>query len=114
VRQCAENVSAGALNPVALIGLQHLIVDEYQDLNPVDQRFVEQLIAGGVIAFVAGDDDQSIYSFRYASPAGIQTFTQRYVSAGSHTLLRPTHGDTCRLQHPGAIQQELGPHLRPQ
>jgi DNA helicase II / ATP-dependent DNA helicase PcrA len=86
VRQCADHVLAGTLDPVALILLEHLIVDEYQDLNPVDQRFVDQLIAGRVVVFVAGDDDQSIYSFRYASPAGIETFTQRYAAAGSHTL----------------------------
>ncbi len=86
VRQCADHVLAGTLDPVALIHLEHLIVDEYQDLNPVDQRFVDQLIAGGVVVFVAGDDDQSIYSFRYASPAGIETFTQRYAAASSHTL----------------------------
>jgi len=86
VRQCADHIFAGTLDPVTLTHLEHLIVDEYQDLNPVDQRFVDHLIAKGVVVFVSGDDDQSIYSFRYASPAGIQTFTQRYVTAGSHTL----------------------------
>ena len=86
VRQCLKEITTGNLDPVALIQLQHLIVDEYQDLNPIDQQFVDELIARGVITFVAGDDDQSIYSFRYGSPAGIQTFTQRYPTAVSHTL----------------------------
>ena len=63
-----------------------LIVDEYQDLNPIDQQFVDELIARGIITFVAGDDDQSIYSFRYGSPSGIQNFTQHYPAAAPHTL----------------------------
>lgn len=86
VRQCLDQIRAGNLDPVALIHLEQLIVDEYQDLNPIDVQFVDELIARHVITFVAGDDDQSIYSFRYASPAGIQTFTQRYATAPSHTL----------------------------
>ncbi len=86
VRQCLDHILAGTLDPVPLIHPEHLIVDEYQDLNPVDQQFVEALIGRAVVAFVAGDDDQSIYSFRYASPAGIQTFTQRHPGSTSHTL----------------------------
>lgn len=86
VRECLSQIVAGNLDPVALLHLQHLIVDEYQDLNPIDQQFVDQLIARGVITFVAGDDDQSIYSFRYGSPSGIQNFTQRYPPAAPHTL----------------------------
>jgi superfamily I DNA/RNA helicase len=86
IRQCLDHILAGNVDPVALIHLQHLIVDEYQDLNPVDQQFVHEMIARGAVTFVAGDDDQSIYSFRYASPSGIQTFTQQYGGSGSHTL----------------------------
>jgi DNA helicase-2/ATP-dependent DNA helicase PcrA len=38
------------------------------------------------VLFVAGDDDQSIYSFRYASPSGIQNFLTGYPTAGQHSL----------------------------
>lgn len=86
VRQCLDSILAGILDPVALIHLEHLIVDEYQDLNPIDQQFISELIARGVTTFVAGDDDQSVYSFRYASPEGIQEFTTTYPTAGQHTL----------------------------
>jgi len=86
VRQCLDHILAGNLDPVALIHLQHLIVDEYQDLNPVDQQFVDEVIGRGVVTFVAGDDDQSIYSFRYGSPAGIQGFLQRYAGAAGRAL----------------------------
>jgi DNA helicase-2/ATP-dependent DNA helicase PcrA len=86
VRICVEHVEANTFDPVGLLGLTHLIVDEYQDLNPVDQRLIRQLILRGLITFVAGDDDQSIYSFRYASPSGIQTFVTDNPGAGDHTL----------------------------
>jgi len=86
VRQCVGHMQAGTLDPAALLNLRHLIVDEYQDLNPVDLQFVDLMAARGVVLFVAGDDDQSIYSFRYASPSGIQSFTTRYPAAGRHGL----------------------------
>lgn len=87
IRQCVDHMNAGTLDPVALLSIRHLIVDEYQDLNPVDLEFVDLMAARGVLLFVAGDDDQSIYSFRYASPAGLQNFPIRYPAAGQHTLL---------------------------
>lgn len=86
VRQCVENISAGALDTQELLGIEHLIVDEYQDLNPTDIAFVDHLTASGVVVFVAGDDDQSIYSFRYASPGGLQSFVNRYPNSGDHQL----------------------------
>jgi len=86
VRQCLEHMTAGTLDPVALLHLEQLIVDEFQDLNPVDLQFVERVVAAGVQAFAAGDDDQSIYSFRYASPIGIQAFTTNHPTAGQHAL----------------------------
>ena len=86
VRQCVTQMAAGTLNAVALLNLEHLIVDEYQDLNPMDLQFVDEMVAQGARVFVAGDDDQSIYSFRYASPAGIQSFVTKYPGCGQHAL----------------------------
>jgi len=70
VRQCVTRITAGTLDPVAQLHVEHLIADEFQDLNPIDLEFVDSMIQGGVITFAAGDDDQSIYSFRFASPTG--------------------------------------------
>lgn len=47
VRQCVDLIQAGVLDPVQLLDIKHLIVDEYQDLNPYDLRFVDQLVALG-------------------------------------------------------------------
>ncbi len=86
VRQCVEQMEAGTLNAVRLLSLEHLIVDEFQDLNPMDLRFIDRIAAQGAHVFVAGDDDQSIYSFRFASPAGIQKFIEKYPDCRNHTL----------------------------
>ena len=68
--------------------LDVLLVDEYQDLNSCDLQTI-QLIASRNDAevFATGDDDQSIYSFRHAHPAGIRNFGESYVGASHHVLV---------------------------
>jgi DNA helicase II / ATP-dependent DNA helicase PcrA len=53
----------------------HVLIDEYQDLNRVEQEALNLIGAGGSIC-VIGDDDQSIYSFKHAHPAGIRDWTE--------------------------------------
>ena len=55
-----------------------ILVDEYQDLNPAEQEFVELLLSANGHLMVIGDDDQSIYEFKGASPDGIRTFLERH------------------------------------
>jgi superfamily I DNA/RNA helicase len=86
IRQCISNITPGILNPVDQLHIDHLIIDEFQDLNPCDLEFIEHMIQRGVVTFVAGDDDQSIYSFRFASPQGIQDFTTNHPGAGNHII----------------------------
>jgi len=54
--------------------IDYLIIDEYQDLNQCDLAIIEHLRNKGTKVFCAGDDDQSIYGFRYAYPEGIRNF----------------------------------------
>ncbi|MEX2046353.1 MAG: UvrD-helicase domain-containing protein [Chloroflexota bacterium] len=53
---------------------RHLIVDEYQDLNRLEQEVVNFLRGPDASICAAGDDDQSIYRFRHAHPQGIRDF----------------------------------------
>jgi len=54
---------------------RYLLVDEYQDFNPQEQALVLELSGEKKYIFVAGDDDQSIYtSLRFAEPQGIIDF----------------------------------------
>jgi DNA helicase-2/ATP-dependent DNA helicase PcrA len=86
IYKCVENMELGALSRDQLPAITHLIVDEFQDLNRCDQKFVELLCSEGAILFVAGDDDQSIYSFRHADPSGIVDFPTRYPESRTHHL----------------------------
>lgn len=60
-------------NPIndAVTAFEHIIVDEYQDLNKADQTLIE-IIGENSNMLIVGDDDQSIYSFRHAEPEGIR------------------------------------------
>jgi len=52
-----------------------LLVDEYQDLNKLDQAVIELLCDDpDTLCSVVGDLDQSIYSFRCAHPEGLQEY----------------------------------------
>lgn len=67
-------IQSGALAPQRFA---HVFVDEYQDLTECEQTFVDLLTtedAGSIL--VLGDDDQSIYAFRYNHPEGLGTFPQ--------------------------------------
>ena len=61
------------LEPIGL-----LVVDEYQDLNEADIRLIRLLAARSVSILAIGDDDQSIYGFRMAAPAGIRRFPTEF------------------------------------
>ncbi len=84
--KCVDALQHGALQQDQLPRIDHLIVDEYQDLNACDQEFVRLLCSQGTILFIAGDDDQSIYSFRHANPEGIITFPITYPQSSTHIL----------------------------
>ena len=58
--------------------LKHVIVDEYQDVNPIQERLVRALADGGAQVCVVGDDDQTIYQWRGSDVSNILTFSDRY------------------------------------
>ncbi|MDP3150485.1 MAG: ATP-dependent helicase [Ignavibacteria bacterium] len=86
IRMCVSQIQAGLIDPVTVLGVQHLIVDEVQDLNQCDFDFIDLLIQRGVNVFISGDDDQSVYSFRHAFPQGIQSFITNYPNSTNHVL----------------------------
>lgn len=60
---------------------EHILVDEYQDTNPVQFALLRQLAAPQQNLFVVGDVDQSIYSFRNADFQIILRFQQDFPQA---------------------------------
>jgi DNA helicase-2/ATP-dependent DNA helicase PcrA len=58
--------------------IQHVIVDEYQDVNPVQEAVVRCLQQLGADVCVVGDDDQTLYQWRGSDVDNILTFAKRY------------------------------------
>ena len=56
---------------------RHVIVDEYQDTNPVQERIFLQLASGHKNLCVVGDDDQALYRFRGATVENFVEFPDR-------------------------------------
>ncbi|HWW88473.1 MAG TPA: ATP-dependent helicase [Vicinamibacterales bacterium] len=63
----------------------HVIVDEYQDLNRAEQLLIDLLAEQGSLSII-GDEDQSIYSFKHAHPEGISTFADAHPGTHDETL----------------------------
>lgn len=88
-------------DPAAGAGLQarldaqvkHLLIDEFQDTNPLQWRIVRQWLAGYEGAgqrpsvFVVGDPKQSIYRFRRADPAIFPAAAEYFAQAFDAALL---------------------------
>ncbi len=51
--------------------LRHLIVDEYQDVNPAQERLIKLLAGPEVSLCVVGDDQQAIYQWRGSDVSNI-------------------------------------------
>jgi DNA helicase II / ATP-dependent DNA helicase PcrA len=65
---------------------QYLLVDEFQDTNPMQSALVNLLAGDTQNIMVVGDDDQSIYGWRGATLANILDFKQQYPQAKEVTL----------------------------
>jgi DNA helicase-2/ATP-dependent DNA helicase PcrA len=67
--------------------LDHIIVDEYQDINEVQQQLLKYLAGKRAAVMVVGDVDQCIYEWRGAKPEYIiSRFSQDFPRPVSYTL----------------------------
>jgi DNA helicase II / ATP-dependent DNA helicase PcrA len=62
-------------------GFRHVLVDEYQDTNHVQYRWLQLLTGEHRNLMVVGDDAQSIYGFRGADIANILNFQDAFPDA---------------------------------
>lgn len=56
---------------VSFPSFSQVVVDEYQDFNPLEVAFIDELVKSSPV-LIAGDDDQAIYNFKNASPYHIR------------------------------------------
>ena len=80
-------IMAGAIEEYADVAeeirsrYRHFVVDEYQDVSPVQQRLLDAWLGGRDDLCVVGDANQTIYSFAGATPEHLLSFTRRFPEA---------------------------------
>ncbi|MDG4762169.1 ATP-dependent DNA helicase UvrD2 [Micromonospora sp. WMMD710] len=67
---------------------RHFVVDEYQDVNPLQQRLLDAWLAGRNDLTVVGDASQTIYSFTGATSSYLVDFPRRHRNATVVRLVR--------------------------
>jgi DNA helicase II / ATP-dependent DNA helicase PcrA len=82
-------------------------VDEYQDVNPLQQALLERWLGGRDELCVVGDDYQTIYGFTGASPQHLLSFPSRYPGAAVVRLERNYRSSPQVL----AVANRLAPRL---
>ncbi len=60
---------------------KYIHVDEYQDINPIQQKWIHYLYLGNKNICCVGDDDQSIYSWRGAEVSNLLNFEKNFENA---------------------------------
>jgi DNA helicase II / ATP-dependent DNA helicase PcrA len=67
---------------------RHFVVDEYQDVNPLQQRLLDAWLGDRSSVCVVGDASQTIYAFTGASSHHLLEFSRRYPDATTVRLVR--------------------------
>ena len=94
--------------------VRHLLVDEYQDTNPLEERLIRLLRRKAETLTVVGDDDQSIYGWRGADVQNILGFMKRNADAREHTLAHNFRSTPLIVRSADAlVREELGANRLP-
>ncbi len=105
---------------------RHFVVDEYQDVNPLQQRLLDSWLGNRQSLCVVGDASQTIYSFTGATPDYLLAFRDRFpeaelirlvrdyrstpqVVALANTLLAKASGPAARVRLELVAQRPAGP-----
>jgi DNA helicase-2/ATP-dependent DNA helicase PcrA len=98
------------IGPRMADGFDHVLVDEYQDVNALQVDIVRGLRAGRPGLTVVGDDFQAIYGFRAASARHILDFPEQFPGTHMVTLERNYRSTTPILAVANAVsaQDRLG------
>ena len=87
-----------------------IMIDEFQDTNPMQSQLVDVLIGKTRNLIVVGDDDQSIYGFRGATLANILEFKDRYPDAEEVALIENYRSGEAILDASYQLIQHNNPH----
>lgn len=89
IARAVEALTDKEIHSKIISDIRHLIVDEYQDVNPAQERLISLLAkpVGSADLVVVGDDDQAIYQWRGSTVENITTFANRYENVTQYKLL---------------------------
>lgn len=73
----------------------HILIDEFQDCNPMQYETLKLLAGEARNVFAVGDDDQSIYGFRGACPDVLRRFAEEF--RGGRILLNVNYRSRERI-----------------
>ncbi len=65
---------------------KYILIDEYQDINPMQYKVVGLLLGEEKNLFAVGDDDQSIYGFRGSRPEIMLEFMESFKDQGAKMI----------------------------
>jgi len=91
--------------------LKHLVVDEYQDINPAQERLIRLLGKRPVCVCVVGDDDQAIYQWRGSTVENMLNFRRRYRGATRLSLSKNRRSRPEIIKTANGFVQTISPRL---
>ena len=78
---------------------QHILVDEFQDTDPVQYALVHMLSEEHRSIFAVADDEQSIYGWRHADPEHIEQFQNDFPKGQPPILLEENYRSSAEILH---------------
>lgn len=77
--QTIQEIKENDILKKELSDIKYLIVDEYQDVDDLQEKIIQLISSFGANVCVVGDDDQTIYQFRGSNADNMITFSDRYL-----------------------------------
>lgn len=90
---------------------RYLMLDEYQDTNPVQMKIMDSIAQHHKNIFVVGDEKQSIYGFRGADISVILSFKKRYPEARQVNMVRNYRSDPAVITAANACARSMSQRL---
>ena len=112
IRNVVDELQSNSAGTESAVGsLRHLMVDEYQDVNPCQEELIRLLQKRAQTLFAVGDDDQAIYAWRGADVSNILDFQKRYGNCSVRTLSQNFRSTETIVEASDAFAAaELGPN----
>lgn len=91
----------------------HVVIDEYQDLTAAEQEFIRMIWSEKSDLTVMGDNDQSIYGFRFNHPEGINDFNVTWPECTDLSFVDNWRCGECILNFANIMMAEAGSKKAP-